>query len=69
MKMSQQISIQLLGGRATLWNSPNGLMLSDWYMLLVQPSSVAAERVFSIVHTASKDLVYIGLQLVAKLHV
>ena len=43
VKMSQQISIQLLGRRATLWNSPNGLMLSDWYVLLVQLSSAAAE--------------------------
>ena len=26
-----------------LWSSPNGLMLSDWYCMLVQPSSAAAE--------------------------
>ena len=29
VKMSQQISIQLLGERDTLQSSPNGLMLSD----------------------------------------
>ena len=49
VKMSRdfrQISIQLLGGRAMLWSSPNGPMLSDWYCqsshLLLQ------QRVFSI---------------------